>query len=108
MDYKKAQRDYKFKRFGKTGAIYKVLDGDKILLIKKVSTSTNNVDLVGFSVVNFDQIETINNRRTNEPISRLKKGETVKRIEIKIGKSNFKDVFDQLKKVKFEIGRAHV
>ena len=31
MDYKKAQEEYKFKRFGKTGAIYKVLDGDKIL-----------------------------------------------------------------------------
>ena len=60
MDYKKAQRDYNFKRFGKTGAIYKVLNGDKILLIKKVSTSANNLlqDLVGFSVVNFDQIET--------------------------------------------------
>ena len=105
MDYKKAQIDYNFKRFGKNGAIYKVLDGNKILIIKKVSTSANNAleDLVDFSVVNFDQIETINNRRTNEPTSRLKKGETVKRIEIRIGKSNFKDVFDKLKKVKFDI-----
>ena len=53
MDYKKAQEEYKFKRFGKTGAIYKVLDGDKILLIKKINTSANNIfqDLVGFSVV---------------------------------------------------------
>ena len=110
MDYKKAQKDYKFKRFGKIGALYKVFgnqEGDKtkILIIKNVTQSANNAleDLVGFSVVNFDQIETKNNRRTNEPISRLKKGETVKRIEIRIGKSNFKDVFDKLKKVKFDI-----
>ena len=62
------------------------------MIIKKINQSANNAleDLVGFSVVNFDQIETKNNRRTNEPTSRLKKGETVKRIEIRIGKSNLK------------------
>ena len=110
MDYKKAQRDYNFKRFGKIGALYKVFGNQegvktKILIIKNANQSANNAleDLVAFSVVNFDQIETINNRRTNEPISRLKKDETVKRIEIRIGKSNFKDVFDKLKKVKFDI-----
>ena len=45
MDYKKAQEDYKFKRFGKNGAIYKVLNHDgikKLLIIKKINTSFNN------------------------------------------------------------------
>ena len=56
-----------------------------------------------FYVVNFDQIESEKDIRTNDYISKLKKGAIVKKVDIRLDR-DYEKVFDNLKKINFDIG----
>ena len=107
MDYNKVREKYGFKNFSKT-KFYKVFVKDgvkKLLTFKKVYVSSRNSEsnLYEFYVVNFDQIESEKDIRTNDYISKLKKGAIVKKVDIRLDR-DYEKFFDNLKKINFDIG----